>query len=402
MKRIICLLLALIFAFSLPVGVYAADYPVYNEEGEVIDSVVTPDVAPENCKAVTVSQSWVKISWNLDYYSYDYDGFEILRYIPKNQKLVHIAYTSKYEYKVKELKPATTYYFVIRTYVNYEGAYYYGAESKPFSVSTAPSAAKLKKVSYQGEGKLKLKFKKSKKASGYIVQYSTNRKFKPGFTNTVFIGKKKDSYTVKNLGDKTYYVRLCAFREVDGIKYTSAWSSVKSAAVKRGVSLKQMINATKTDLSGRKMIKKLTGKDVDIKKYNTTYERIEALYKWHAVHGLEFSDCLQCNSHFNECLYYLYGENRSYDSFIWIDAGDFQNRDGSLAIHKWSVLYYSGIPFIFDPRLQSYTKDYNGKLYFGLEKGSTMQKRYKHDGWYYYWGNNYTLYDSSSIIKYHK
>lgn len=400
MKKFICLILALITAFSVPFSVYAAEYEIYDDMGNVIDYVTVPDETAENLSAVLVNESWIKLSWEFDDWSAYISGFEVLRYYPASNTYSHIGYTEKKEFKVKELKPATTYYYAVKAYVNYAEQNYYGEPSKPVAVSTSPKAPKLKKVKCSGTGKLIVSFKKAKKASGYMLQYSTNKKFKPGFTNSVLLGKKKKSYTVKNLGNKTYYVRIRAYREAEGKKYFGAYSDVKSTDVKKGVDLKTMINATKTDLKGRKMIKELTNGDVDIKKYKTTYDRIKALYKWHAVHGLEFEHCLACNGHFNDCLYYLYGENRKYDSFIWIDAGNFKNRNGSLSVHKWSVLYFAGIPYIFDPRLQSYTKDYNGTLYFGLEKGSALQKRYLHDFWYCYWG----LYNGTddTMVKYHK
>ncbi len=404
MKKLFCAFMALLVALSVPATVFAQSYDILDEFGNISYTVETSDVSPSETKAVLTNESWVKLSWNFEDWETYIDGFQLRRYYPKNKTYSDLAYTTKNEYKVKDLKPSTVYWFTVRTYVidTNNGDYYYGAESEPFAVSTAPSAIKLKSVKYNGTGKLKVSFKRNKKASGYMLQYSTSKKFKSGPTSTVLLGKKKKAYIIKNLGNKTYFVRIRPYKEVEGIKYLGKWSDAKSASVKYGVDLKTMINATKTDLSGRKMIKKLTNKKVDIKKYKTTYDRIKAIYKWHAVHGLEFEHCLACNSHFNDCLYYLYGENRKYDNFIWIDAGNFKNRDGSLAIHKWSVLYFSGIPYIFDPRLQSYTKDYDGTLYFGVERGSSIQKRYLHDGWYCYWGNYPDMKYDETIVMYHK
>lgn len=395
MKRLICAVLALVISLSVPLYAFAAQYDIYDEYGNVIYTVETSDTAP-GLSAELTNENWIKLAWTFDDWGTYIDGYQLLKYNPKSDTYTEIVKTTKTEFRVKDLKPATVYYFAVRTYVIYEDEYYFGAQSEPFVAATAPSSVKLKSVKYKGTGKIRVTFKKSKKMSGYNLQYSPNKKFKRAFVTNAFVGRKKKAYTIKNLGQKTYYVRIRPYKEVNGVKYYGKWSAVKSAKVKNGVSLETMINSTKTDLSGRKAIKKLTDGKVDIKKYKTTYDRIKAIYKWHAVHGLEFEHCLACNAHFNECLYYLYGENRRYDSFIWIDAGNFKNRDGSLAVHKWSVLYFSGIPFIFDPRLQSYTKDYNGTLYFGVEKGTALQKRYKHEGWYCYWGYE------NPAVNYHK
>lgn len=401
MKKVICTILTLVITLTTPLSAFGAQYDIYDEYGNVIWTVETPDTAPSISAALT-NENWLKLTWNLDDWSTYYDGFQLLKYNPKSDTYTEIAKTTKTEYRVKDLKPATVYYFAVRTYVLYEDEYYFGAQSKTVSAATAPIAAKVKSVKYKGTGKIRVSFRKSKKMSGYNLQYSTHKKFKPGYTTNLMLGRKKKACTVKNLGKKTYYVRIRPYKEVNGVKYFGKWSNVKSKTVKNGVTLEKMINSTKTDLSGRKKIKKLTDGKVDIRKYKTTYDRIRAIYKWHAVHGLEFEHCLACNSNFNECLYYLYGDSRKYDAFIWIDAGNFKNRDGSLAVHKWSVLYYSGIPFIFDPRLQSYTKDYNGTLYFGVERGTPLQKRYKHEGWYLYWGVSPNFEYDDTIIKYHK
>ncbi|MCR5207597.1 MAG: fibronectin type III domain-containing protein [Eubacterium sp.] len=402
MKKLLSIIMALIIALLVPFNAFAIQYDIVDENGEVVDVINAPDSKPFDLRAERTNEGWVKLRWDYDYWGDYYTGFEVFRYYPKKDKYVHLAYTTKNTYKVKDLNKASNYSFAVCTYVLYNDIKYAGAMSEPVCVSTAPGIAKLKKVKNIGTGKLTVRIGKIKKISGYMLQYSTSKKFKDGFTNTVFFGKKKTERNIKNLGAKTYYVRVRAYREVNGVKYFGAWSAVKSADVKYGVSLKTMVNADKTDLSGRKAIKQLTDGDVDIKKYNSTYDRIKAIYKWHAVHGLEFEHCLACNSHFNDCLFHLYGDKRKYDKFIWIDAGQFMNRDGSGAIHKWSVLYYSGIPFIFDPRLQSYTKDYDGTLYFGLEKGTSLQKRYKHEEWYGFWSYYYSFNDEPTLVMYHK
>ena len=43
-------------------------------------------------------------------------------------------------------------------------------------------------------------------------------------------------------------------------------------------------------------------------------------------------------------------------------------------IHKWAVIYLAGKPYIFDPRLQGYTKSYTPTTYFAIAKGSKRAK----------------------------
>ena len=46
--------------------------------------------------------------------------------------------------------------------------------------------------------------------------------------------------------------------------------------------------------------------------------------------------------------------------------------------------------------------NYDGTLYFGVEKGTALQKRYKHDEWYIYWSNCPRLEWDDMLVMYHK
>ncbi len=69
---------------------------------------------------------------------------------------------------------------------------------------------------------------------GYQFQYSTDKKFSKGNTQTVTIkNAKKLSKTVKKLSGKTkYYVRIRTFKKVSGKTYFSDWSAIKSVKTK--------------------------------------------------------------------------------------------------------------------------------------------------------------------------
>jgi hypothetical protein len=76
----------------------------------------------------------------------------------------------------------------------------------------------------------KLSKKKLKKGgvTNYEVQYSLNKNFPMNETTTKFVSKKKGSYKAKKLqSKKTYYVRVRAIRNVNGVKYVGSWSTKK-------------------------------------------------------------------------------------------------------------------------------------------------------------------------------
>lgn len=69
--------------------------------------------------------------------------------------------------------------------------------------------------------------------SGYEIQYSTNKKMKNAVTKKI---KKSGTtkLTVKKLkAKKTYYVRVRAYQTVNGKKYYSGWSKIKSIRTKK-------------------------------------------------------------------------------------------------------------------------------------------------------------------------
>ncbi len=262
---------------------------------------------------------------------------------------------------------------------------YSGAITKSFKIK--PTAPTLNSVKYTAKGKITAKWSKNTTGTGYIVQYSTSSKFNRKNTCTTIVSKNTTlSKVISSLPAKKYYVRVASYKSVDGYKYRSTWSEVRSTTVKSGASFKQMVNYTKTDTSGKAAIKELTHNSVDISKYSTTYDRMKAIYDWHSKNNTKyFESCMDCNMSFNECLYYLYGTHKQYDQFIFLAAGEVKNSDGSRVIHKWPVIYIQGVPYIVDPRLQGYTSNKTGTTYFGIPSGSQRAKMYILDSYWFYW-----------------
>lgn len=70
-----------------------------------------------------------------------------------------------------------------------------------------------------------LRWKKVSGATGYQIQYSTSSKFKTGKKVDVK-GASKVAKTIKGLkSGKTYYVRVRAYKKVNGGTVYSAWSA---------------------------------------------------------------------------------------------------------------------------------------------------------------------------------
>ena len=74
--------------------------------------------------------------------------------------------------------------------------------------------------------------KKTTQVTGYEVQYSTSKKFTSAKTK-VITSAKTTKATIKSLSaKKTYYVRVRTYKTVNGTKYYSGWSTVKTIKTK--------------------------------------------------------------------------------------------------------------------------------------------------------------------------
>lgn len=107
---------------------------------------------------------------------------------------------------------------------------YTGKVTKTFKIY--PKRAVIKKVT-GGDKQLKVNYKKCATVSGYKVQIALNKKFTKGKKTVTVKGAKKTSAVVKKLkNNKKYYVRVRAYKTVNGKKLLGKWSKVKSTTTK--------------------------------------------------------------------------------------------------------------------------------------------------------------------------
>ena len=108
---------------------------------------------------------------------------------------------------------------------------YAGTITRTFKI--IPKGTSIKKLK-AGKKQFKATWKKQKnQTSGYEIQYSTKKNFKSA--KKVKIKKNKTtSSTVKKLkAKKKYYVRIRTYKTVNGKKFYSDWSKVKSVKTKK-------------------------------------------------------------------------------------------------------------------------------------------------------------------------
>ena len=161
-------------------------------------------------------------------------GYEVYMSTSKNtnySKIATITNANTLKYKKTKLTAGKTYYFKVRAYRTVGGSTYYGPYSSILTTTTKTKTPTLSKLT-TGKKTMTVKLKKVSGASGYQVQYSTNKNFKKDNKSTN-ISKSKTSKTINKLtSKKRYYVRIRAYRTVDGKKIYSCWSKVKNVTVK--------------------------------------------------------------------------------------------------------------------------------------------------------------------------
>ncbi len=110
----------------------------------------------------------------------------------------------------------------------------YKAASVKVKVTVKPAKVAVTSLKTMKGKKLSVKWKKAPNATGYEIQYSTDKKFKKGVKQIKIAKGKATSCTLKKLKDnKKYYVRIRAYKavKVKGKKQTlkGAWGTVRGS-----------------------------------------------------------------------------------------------------------------------------------------------------------------------------
>ncbi len=364
-------LLSLLFALC---AIICSLFPALSVSAK---SKVNTYSAPYGVTVSSYSEDTAKISWKLKEKLTKNSGFQVLVYSKKKGHYVNKGHIKKKSIVLTKLPHTDIRKIKIRTYVKKNKKKYYG-ESVLLKLPMPLERGELTSLTYPSKGKMNVSWKAVEGADGYIFQYSTDKGFNPANTSTLIFEAGESSKTIKGLGAYTYYAKISPFRIQDGVRYSSKFSAKKETVIEKGYTFKSMVNVNETDLSGRKAILKLTKKDVDISKYETTYDRLEAIYIWHKDHAQSFASCYYFTINFNKCVDALFGETKKFDNFIWMADGHFQNRSGGRPVHKWPVVFLQGVPYIMDGRMEGYIDT----DCFGLTEGDDTYNRFLFSKWY--------------------
>ena len=108
----------------------------------------------------------------------------------------------------------------------------YKAAQKTVTLTVNPSGTSITKCTNIKTKKADIQWKKNGSATGYEVQYSTNKTFKSGVKTKSITNASTIKYTAAGLtSQKTYYVRVRAYKTVGKKKLYSSWSGIKTVKI---------------------------------------------------------------------------------------------------------------------------------------------------------------------------
>lgn len=170
-----------------------------------------------NHKSTSVTVNWYSVD-NAASYEVSYSAYG------KNKWKT--ATVSSLSHTFKNLRSGAKYKFRVRALVKGK----YGPYSDQADTYTAPAKPKISKLKSTKRKTAQVAWKKSTGASGYQIKYSSSKRFSKAKTVSV---KKSTKKTLKKLKSrKKYYVRVRAYRVINGEKVYSSWSKTKTVKVR--------------------------------------------------------------------------------------------------------------------------------------------------------------------------
>lgn len=108
----------------------------------------------------------------------------------------------------------------------------YLAEKRTVKITVKPKQMQKPSLTLKGAGKVQVKWSVDKNASGYEVKYATNSEFK-GPKTKLITGASQYSTTLSGLTKgKTYYVKIRAYKTINGEKVYGQYSNVVKILIK--------------------------------------------------------------------------------------------------------------------------------------------------------------------------
>lgn len=207
-----------------------------DEKKETVKKIAVK-ILPEKVtkvKAARRSETTVSLSWKAQN---DASGYKIYQYnkAKKTYKLVKTIKTNRTsDIIIRNLKEATEYTYAVKAYKT-SGKHVLESKSYSALATVATKPGKVTKVKVVGkERSLQITYKNAASVTGYEVQYSTKAGFQKTATKQVTVtNAKTNRITINKLSKKkTYYVRVRAYKTVNGKKVYGDYSKTVKTRTK--------------------------------------------------------------------------------------------------------------------------------------------------------------------------
>lgn len=185
-----------------------------------------------NPRVSAYANNFVTLTWNKQTAA---NGYEVFKYDASSKKYVlykNITNPNTNTCKVTGLASNKKYDFKVRAYQIDDSEKTYAPFGAVVSQYTSIAKPKLNSAKSTSKKKIKASWSKVGGASGYQVMWSTYKNFSKNY-KTKSVKAKYSSKTVTTAqSKKTYYVRVRAYKTINGKKVYSPWSSTKKVKTK--------------------------------------------------------------------------------------------------------------------------------------------------------------------------
>ena len=185
-----------------------------------------------NPRVSAYANNFVTLTWNKQTAA---NGYEVFKYDASSKKYVlykNITNPNTNTCKVTGLASNKKYDFKVRAYQIDDSEKTYASFGAVVSQYTSIAKPKLNSAKSTSKKKIKASWSKVGGASGYQVMWSTYKNFSKNY-KTKSVKAKYSSKTVTTAqSKKTYYVRVRAYKTINGKKVYSQWSSTKKVKTK--------------------------------------------------------------------------------------------------------------------------------------------------------------------------
>lgn len=185
-----------------------------------------------NPRVSAYANNFVTLTWDKQTAA---NGYEVFKYDASSKKYVlykNITNPNTNTCKVTGLASNNKYSFKVRAYQIDDSEKTYAPFGTVVSQYTSIAKPKLNSAKSTSKKKIKASWSKVGGASGYQVMWSTYKNFSKNYKTKSVTSKYLSKTVTAAQSKKTYYVRVRAYKTVNGKKVYSQWSNTKKVKTK--------------------------------------------------------------------------------------------------------------------------------------------------------------------------